>query len=57
MNRKCKGLGEENVTKYGEFVCSMYQWLPLDKQKEDAEEFEQLTNSNMKEEEKKRDNE
>lgn len=57
MKRKNQGLRDENVTKYGEFVCSMYQWLPLDKQKEDAEEFEQITKKDTKNKEKERNDE
>lgn len=38
-----KGIHEENVTKYGEFVCTAYKWLPLEKQKQDAERFEKIT--------------
>ena len=45
----------ENTTKYGEFVCSFHQWLPLDKQKEQAERFENITNSDRNEK-KKREN-
>ena len=33
----------KNTTKYGEFVCSFYQWLPLDKQKEQAEKMCKVT--------------
>ena len=33
----------ENTTKYGEFVCSFYQWLPLDKQKEQAKRMANVT--------------
>ena len=29
----------KNTTKYGEFVCTEYQWLPLEKQKEQAEKI------------------
>ena len=25
---------EKNTTKYGEFVCSYHNWLPIEKQKE-----------------------
>lgn len=32
-----------NKTKYGEFVCTEFEWLPLDKQKENAKRFEKLT--------------
>lgn len=34
---------EENSTKYGEFICSYDVWLPLDKQKEQAEKMEKMT--------------
>ena len=27
---------KKNTTKYGEFVCSAYHWLPIEKQKEQA---------------------
>lgn len=33
----------ENTTKYGEFVCTEYQWLPLEKQKEQAEKMANMT--------------
>lgn len=33
----------ENITKYGEQVCSEFAWLPLDKQKENAEKFAEIT--------------
>lgn len=39
LNRKCS----ENTTKYGEFVCSEFQWLPIEKQKRRAEKFENMT--------------
>lgn len=43
--RKIKNIDtdEKNVTKYGEFVTSYFAWLPLDKQKEKALEFENIT--------------
>lgn len=34
---------EENVTKYGEEVCTQFVWLPLNKQKENAERFEKIS--------------
>ena len=34
---------EEDVTKYGEFVASYFAWLPPDKQKERAEEIDNMT--------------
>ncbi len=33
----------ENTTQYGEQVCSEFAWLPLDKQKENAEKFDKMT--------------
>ena len=33
----------EDVTKYGEFVSSYFSWLTLDKQKEKANEIEDIT--------------
>lgn len=34
---------EDNVTKYGETVCTEFAWLPLDKQKENALKFDKIT--------------
>ena len=34
---------KEDTTKYGEFVCSTYHWLPLEKQKEQAERLNKIT--------------
>ena len=34
---------KEDATKYGEFVCSTYHWLPLEKQKDQAKEMEEMT--------------
>lgn len=33
----------EDTTKYGEYVCSAYHWLPLEKQKEQAKRLESIT--------------
>lgn len=33
----------EDATKYGEFVCSYFNWISLDKQKEVADELEDMT--------------
>lgn len=30
---------KHNVTKYGEFVCTEFEWLPVDKQKEQAKKL------------------
>ena len=51
----------EDATKYGEFVSSYFVWIPLSKQKETAEELENITKKtdnkkgkiNKKEENKK----
>lgn len=34
---------KEDTTKYGEFVCSAYHWLPPEKQKEQVDEMENMT--------------
>lgn len=34
---------EKDVSKYGEWVCSQFAWLPIDKQKENAKRFEKIT--------------
>ena len=43
MEKNKDELKNENTTKYGEFVCSEYQWLPLDKQKEQANKMANIT--------------
>lgn len=37
----------EDTTKYGEFVTSYFAWVPLSKQKEKAEELENMTNKRI----------
>ena len=34
---------KEDATKYGEFMASCFAWMPLDKQKERAEELNRMT--------------
>ena len=34
---------KEDKTKYGEFVCSLDHWLPIEKQKEQAERLANIT--------------
>ncbi len=46
-----KVLGED-ATKYGEFVSSYFAWIPLSKQKETAEELENITEDKNKNKEK-----
>ena len=43
---------KENTTKYGENVCTEFEWLPLDKQKENAIKFDKIT-KNKKSKKKK----
>ena len=43
MEKNKDELKKENTTKYGEFVCSEYQWLPLEKQKEQANKMANMT--------------
>lgn len=39
---------KEDTTKYGEFVCSAYHWLPPEVQKERAKELENATEKENK---------
>lgn len=43
MQKDKKFPKKEDTTKYGEFVCSNYHWLPLEKQKEQAENMANMT--------------
>lgn len=36
---------KEDTSKYGEFVCSAYHWLPIEKQKEQAEKLSNITST------------
>ena len=36
---------KNNTTKYGEFVCSTFQWLPIEKQKSKAKNMSNITKS------------
>lgn len=36
-------IGEEDVTKYGEFISSYFAWRTLDKQKEIADKLANIT--------------
>ena len=38
----------DNVTKYGEFVCSQFEWLPIDKQKEKTNKMNEMTKNKKK---------
>ena len=34
---------KKNTTKYGEQVCTEFEWLPLEKQKKNANKFDKMT--------------
>ena len=34
---------KDNKTKYGEFVCSEFKWLPIEKQKEKVDKLDKIT--------------
>jgi len=46
--KKEKSIKKENTTMFGEQVCSEFAWLPLDKQKENAEKLNKITQKNYK---------
>lgn len=48
MKEEKDSIKKDNVTKYGETVCSEFAWLPLDKQKENANRFDKITKSKKK---------
>lgn len=53
MEERQKNEYAEDTTKYGEFVCSLDNWLPIDKQKEKAKKLENITEKNNKNKNKK----
>lgn len=48
MEENKKEKRKEDTSKYGEFVCSAYHWLPIEKQKEQVKKMENITKSNKK---------
>jgi len=44
MQRDKRVPKREDMTKYGEFVCSTFHWLPIEKQKEQAKNMIKMTN-------------
>ena len=48
MQKDKKMPKKEDTTKYGEFICSAYHWIPIEKQKEQAEKMENITKSSKK---------
>lgn len=43
MQRDKKVSKREDMTKYGEFVCSTFHWLPIEKQKSQAKNMVNMT--------------
>lgn len=43
MKSKKNYINKNNVTMYDEFVCTAFNWLPINKQKENARRLEQMT--------------
>ena len=43
MKKDKKVSKKEDTTKYGEFVCSTHHWIPIEKQKEEAERLANIT--------------
>ena len=43
MQKDKKVTKKEDMTKHGEFVCSAYHWLPIEKQKEQVNKMEKIT--------------
>ena len=43
MDKKSKREKIEDITKYGEFIPSFFNWMTVDKQKEKAKEMENMT--------------
>lgn len=48
MQKDKKVAKKEDMTKYGEFVCSAYHWLPVEKQKEQVAKMEEVTKKSKK---------
>ena len=45
MKRENKETRKEDTTQYGEFVCSLDHWLPIEKQKKQADRLNNITKS------------
>ena len=43
MQRDKRVSKRDDMTKYGEFVCSAFHWLPIEKQKKKAREMADMT--------------
>ncbi|MBR6033147.1 MAG: hypothetical protein IKP28_00070 [Clostridia bacterium] len=44
----------KKTTKYGEFICSLEHWLPIDEQKEKSKKLEKITDDKTNREDKQR---
>ena len=47
-NKKNKIPKGEDTTKYGEFISSFFAWIPLEKQKEKAEDLSKMGKKDKK---------
>ena len=43
MDNKKQEKRKEDTSMYGEFVCSLDHWLPIEKQKEQANRLNEIT--------------
>ena len=43
MKKEKKKNKKEDTSMYSEFVCSLDHWLPIEKQKENAERLNEIT--------------
>ena len=43
MDNKNQEKRKEDTSMYGEFVCSLDHWLPIEKQKEQADRLNEIT--------------
>ena len=43
IQEKIKYEGDEDLTKYGEFISSYFAWIPLPEQKEITKKLENIT--------------
>lgn len=46
--KKEESIKKENTTMFGEQVCSEFAWLPIDKQKENADKLSKITDKKQK---------
>ena len=46
MKSNKKVLKREDMARYGEFVCSTFQWLPIEEQKKKVKKMANMTKCN-----------